>query len=79
MLNSPCNPTGTVYTRQEQEALADIVLDADIAVLSDEIYERLVYGDAKNMKKYSDDQGAGRLDSKGTDREFCNSPPYRPP
>lgn len=47
MLNSPCNPTGTVYTHQEQEALADIVLDAAITVLSDEIYERLVYGDAK--------------------------------
>jgi aspartate aminotransferase len=47
MLNSPSNPTGTVYTRQELEALADVVLDSDLAVLSDEIYERLVYGDAR--------------------------------
>jgi aspartate aminotransferase len=47
MLNSPCNPTGTVYTRQELEALADVVLDAKVTVLSDEIYERLVYGDAR--------------------------------
>jgi aspartate aminotransferase len=47
MLNSPCNPTGTVYTRQELEALADVVLDTMLAVLSDEIYERLVYGDAR--------------------------------
>jgi len=46
MLNSPCNPTGTVYTRRELEALADVVLDSNLAVLSDEIYERLVYGDA---------------------------------
>jgi aspartate aminotransferase len=46
MLNSPSNPTGTVYTRQELEALADVVLDSPLAVLSDEIYERLVYGDA---------------------------------
>jgi aspartate aminotransferase len=46
MLNSPANPTGTVYTRAELEALADIVLDAGLAVISDEIYERLVYGDA---------------------------------
>jgi aspartate aminotransferase len=45
MINSPCNPTGTVYTRSELEALADVVLDADIAVLSDEIYEQLIYGD----------------------------------
>jgi aspartate aminotransferase len=47
MLNSPSNPTGTVYTRQELEALADVVLDSNLAVLSDEIYERLVYGDAR--------------------------------
>ena len=47
MLNSPSNPTGTVYTRQELEALADVVLDAGISVLSDEIYERLLYGDAR--------------------------------
>jgi aspartate aminotransferase len=47
MLNSPCNPTGTVYTRRELEALADIVLESDLAVLSDEIYERLVFGDAQ--------------------------------
>jgi aspartate aminotransferase len=47
MLNSPCNPTGTVYTRRELEALADVVLEAGIAVLSDEIYERLVFGDAR--------------------------------
>src|SRR5262249_11613695 len=47
MLNSPSNPTGTVYTRQELEALADVVLGSNLAVLSDEIYERLVYGDAR--------------------------------
>jgi aspartate aminotransferase len=47
MLNSPCNPTGTVYTRKELEALADVVLDTKLAVLSDEIYEKLVFGDAR--------------------------------
>jgi aspartate aminotransferase len=47
MLNSPNNPTGTVYSRQELEALADVVLQTDLAVLSDEIYERLVYGEAR--------------------------------
>src|SRR5262249_21721281 len=34
MLNSPSNPTGTVYTRAELEALADVVLDAGLAVIS---------------------------------------------
>ncbi len=47
MLNSPSNPTGTVYTRQELEALADVVLETKLAVLSDEIYEKLMFGDAK--------------------------------
>jgi aspartate aminotransferase len=47
MLNSPSNPTGTVYTRAELEALADVVLDARLGVISDEIYEKLVFGDAK--------------------------------
>jgi aspartate aminotransferase len=47
MLNSPSNPTGAVYTRRELEALADVVLEKNLAVISDEIYERLVFGDAK--------------------------------
>jgi aspartate aminotransferase len=46
MLNSPSNPTGAVYTRKELEALADVVLEKNLAVISDEIYERLVFGDA---------------------------------
>jgi aspartate aminotransferase len=47
MLNSPSNPSGTVYTRAELDALADVVLGAKLGVISDEIYERLVFGDAK--------------------------------
>jgi len=47
MLNSPGNPTGTVYSRKELEALADVILETKLSVISDEIYERLVYGDAR--------------------------------
>ena len=47
MINSPSNPTGVVYSRAELEALADAVLTTGAAVLSDEIYEQLCYGDAK--------------------------------
>ncbi len=46
MLNSPSNPTGAVYSRAELEALADVVLDSGLAVISDEIYEKLVFGNA---------------------------------
>lgn len=47
MLNSPSNPTGSTYTRAELEVLADVILDSKIAVLSDEIYERLTFGNTK--------------------------------
>jgi len=47
LINSPGNPTGSVYSRQELLALAEVVLRSKIAVLSDEIYERLVFGAAR--------------------------------
>jgi aspartate aminotransferase len=47
MINSPSNPTGVVYARHELEALADAVLDTQVNVLSDEIYEQLTYGDVQ--------------------------------
>ncbi len=47
MINSPSNPTGSVYSRAELEALADVVLESDLGVISDEIYEQLVFGNAK--------------------------------
>ena len=43
VLNSPSNPTGSVYTPDELAKLAELILDTDIYVLSDEIYEALVY------------------------------------
>ena len=47
MLNSPSNPTGAVYTRAELGAIVDVVIDRDISLLSDEIYELLTYGDVQ--------------------------------
>ena len=47
MLNSPSNPTGIVYTRAELEALADVALEAKLGVISDEIYEQLVFGNSR--------------------------------
>ncbi len=43
LLNNPCNPTGAVYEKHHLEALADVILDEDIFVIADEIYEKLVY------------------------------------
>ena len=47
MLNSPSNPTGVVYDRDELSDLADAILQTEVGVLSDEIYEQLTYGDAR--------------------------------
>ncbi len=47
IFNSPCNPTGAVYSEEEVKALAAVCVEAGIYVLSDEIYEKLVYGDKK--------------------------------
>ena len=49
VFNSPSNPTGTVYTPDEVRALAQIVVDRDILVVSDEIYEKILYDDAKHL------------------------------
>jgi len=43
ILNSPCNPTGVVYSEQQIKALAEIAAEKDILVMSDEIYERFCY------------------------------------
>lgn len=43
VINSPSNPTGMVYTRQELAALADVALKHNLYIVSDEIYERMVY------------------------------------
>jgi len=43
ILNSPCNPTGAVYSEQQIKALAEIAAEKDILILTDEIYERFCY------------------------------------
>ena len=49
ILNSPCNPTGAVYTREEMEKIVEVAAEEDIYILSDEIYEKLVYDDVKHV------------------------------
>lgn len=43
ILTSPSNPTGMIYSREEMEALAKVVVENDLYVISDEIYHKLVY------------------------------------
>jgi aspartate aminotransferase len=47
ILTTPSNPTGSVYTKEELTALAEVLKDTNITVVSDEIYEKLVYDGSK--------------------------------
>lgn len=49
VLNSPSNPTGMVYTESELRAIADVCMKHNLYIIADEIYEHLVYGDAKHV------------------------------
>jgi N-succinyldiaminopimelate aminotransferase len=49
ILNSPHNPTGSVFTRDELRAIADVVAEHDLWVISDEAYEHLVYSGSEHV------------------------------
>lgn len=49
IINSPNNPTGMVYTREELQAIADVAVNNDIYVIADEMYENLIYGEQKHI------------------------------
>ncbi len=49
IINTPHNPTGVVYPKETLEQLAQLAIDNDLYVLSDEIYERIIYGKAEHV------------------------------
>jgi aspartate aminotransferase len=49
IINSPSNPTGVIYSEEELRELGKICLEHDILIVSDEIYEKLVYGENKHV------------------------------
>jgi aspartate aminotransferase len=49
IINSPGNPTGSVYTKEELRALVEVAADEEITILSDEIYESLTYDGAEHV------------------------------
>ncbi len=49
ILNYPSNPTGTTYTRDELEEVVEIALENKLTIISDEIYEKIIYGGAKHV------------------------------
>jgi N-succinyldiaminopimelate aminotransferase len=49
LLNSPHNPTGAVLTRDELQAIADVAIEHDLVVITDEVYEHLVFDDHEHV------------------------------
>ncbi|MEY9993043.1 N-succinyldiaminopimelate aminotransferase [Streptomyces sp. V4I8] len=49
LINTPHNPTGTVLTRAELAAIAELAVERDLLVVTDEVYEHLVFGDAEHL------------------------------
>jgi aspartate aminotransferase len=47
ILNSPCNPTGAIYEREELLAIGRVLEKHDCLIISDDIYEKIVYGGAR--------------------------------
>jgi aspartate aminotransferase len=49
ILNSPCNPTGAVYRPEELEDLARVLVDTDVYIITDEIYEHIIFDGIKQV------------------------------
>lgn len=49
ILNSPSNPTGTVYSKEELQILSNVLVEAGIYCISDEIYEKIIYDNAEHI------------------------------
>ena len=49
ILNYPSNPTGATYNEAELRAIIDVAMDAGLTIISDEIYEKIIYGDTKHI------------------------------
>jgi aspartate aminotransferase len=49
LLNSPCNPTGSVFSRQELQEVATLAVEKDALIIADEIYGKIIYDDAEHV------------------------------
>nr|WP_238942683.1 pyridoxal phosphate-dependent aminotransferase [Planococcus beigongshangi] len=49
MINTPSNPTGMIYSKEELQELAEVCREKEILIVSDEIYEKLVYGEDEHV------------------------------
>lgn len=73
VLNSPNNPTGTVYSYDELKGIADFAKEHDLFIISDEMYEKLIYGGNKHVSiaAISDDAYARTLTVNGVSKAYA--------
>lgn len=73
LINSPSNPSGAVYTREEMVALGEVIVENDLYVLGDEIYEKLIYDDAEHvsMATLSDELKARTIVVNGVSKTYA--------
>ena len=71
LLNNPCNPTGSVYTREELESLAKVIVKNDIYCISDEVYEYFVYNDTFVSAAAFDGMAERTIVVNGFSKSYC--------
>jgi aspartate aminotransferase len=73
MLNNPSNPTGATYTIDQLEALARVAVERDVLVLSDEIYEKLLYAGAafRSFASFGSDVAARTIIVSGVSKAYA--------
>jgi len=73
LINSPCNPTGGVFTKKQLEEIAQFAIEKDIIIITDEIYENIVYDDAKHysIASFDSDIAARTITVNGFSKSFA--------
>jgi len=73
IINSPCNPTGAVYTKKQLEEIAQFAIDKDIIMISDEIYEYIIYDRQKHLSpaSFDEDLAARTITVNGFSKAFA--------
>lgn len=73
LINSPCNPTGGVLTKKQLEEIAQFAVEKDIIIITDEIYENIVYDGAKHhsVASFDSDIAARTITVNGFSKSFA--------
>lgn len=73
LINSPNNPTGAVYTGEELRAIAELACEYDLVVVSDEVYEKLIYDDTEHVSiaSFNDDIKARTIVINGVSKTYA--------